>query len=128
MFWLKLIVFIVLCLVFRKLTKYQLSKWRNLKSVVAEGLKKEGWQKVDEVFMGSTSVGVYKKGVKRIVVILGNGYMDYEKIRKGLVLSALNNAKELRIYCKSIGSHAHRALEYAKKNTHVHGIEIKVWH
>lgn len=94
---------------------------------VLERLAKEGWLQQTRIDLDGAVLAVYKKGSKKKVVLLDNKSVDFEKVKKGLAISALNNAEQFCVYCNDIKTHAHRALMLASKNRHVHGVEIKLW-
>ncbi len=127
MVWIKVLIFVVLTVILRRIAKRHFKKrlalWKNPKT----RLESEGWQKEHELLFDKTIVAVYRKGSRKRVIVLGNGSLDFEKVRKGLVLSALSNANELYVYCETISPHALKALELAGKNQTIHGVEIKVW-
>ncbi|MGJ8453795.1 hypothetical protein ACSFC1_00615 [Pseudothermotoga sp. U03pept] len=126
MFFIKVTVFIVLALLFRKIWKEAIQRRKTLKARVQKSLQQAGWSCTSHFHYGGSWIATYKKTLQKQVVLVNENTLTFDELRKATLAALLSNINQVKIYYNQITPHTRKALHMLSKTHRTHRIRFTV--
>jgi len=124
--FIKVTVFIVLALLFRKIWKEAVQRRKTLKARVQKSLEEAGWNCTSHLHYGGSWIATYKKALQKQVVLVSEDTLAFDELRKATLAALLSNISQVKIYYNQITPHTRKALHMLSKTHKTHRIRFIV--
>ncbi|MEJ5229284.1 MAG: hypothetical protein WHT65_04700 [Pseudothermotoga sp.] len=126
MLFIKVAVFILLIILFRKIWKEAVQRRKTLKARVQRSLQEAGWKCISDFRYGKSWIATYRRALQKQVVLVSEDTLAFDELRKATLEALLSNISQVNVYYSQITPHTRKALHMLSKTHRVHRMKFIV--